>query len=110
MIVQKDGAASFRSRRHVRQLTINLDKYATDRHVKFCCVNSRTVATANKLRAVLSASRSTQARVICQVRLLDYKMLNARNVLVECLTDTSRHPDRCEEHVRAGNLTYEVEK
>ena len=52
----------------------------------------------------------SQARVICQVRLLDYKMLNARNVLVECLTDTSRHPDRCEEHVRAGNLTYEVEK
>ena len=32
-------------------------------------------------------------------------MLNALNVLVVCLTDTSRLPDRCEEHVRAGNLT-----
>ena len=36
-------------------------------------------------------------------------MVNALNVLFVCLTDTSRHPDRCEEHVRAGNLTYEVE-
>ena len=29
-----------------------LDTYAVDGHVQFCCVNSRTVATANKLLAV----------------------------------------------------------